>query len=160
MEPCDLPQKWLSQVKGMTLTPIGLAGTCTLGVPRMYDYVVHSRDLEGVLDLYPDLYSSTRPHISLVLQMAKRPRKMMVRKLVGPKEFPIVQYLEQEKKKQAAEEARKREEARRVAEEAKNAARNRGGKNSREQTRLFMSYARGLETTKFARRVKIGRAHV
>ena len=57
----------------------------------------------------------------------------------------------EEREKRAAEEARKREEARRAAEEAKGAAPGGGKGNNDQQTRLFMSYARGKETTKASR---------
>ena len=99
MEPVDLPQNWLRKIGGMVLTPLGLSGTCTLGPPKMYDYVIHSSDLQGALELYPDLYSSTRPHVSLILQMLRRPRKLLARSLVAPKEFPIIEYIQQEKEK-------------------------------------------------------------
>ena len=76
----------------------------------------------------------------------------------------------QERKKRAAEEARKREEARKLAEEARKReearrleveARKREEEAKRVEAdsakplRLFMSYARGNETTKFARKVKV-----
>ena len=68
----------------------------------------------------------------------------------------------QEQKKRAAEEARKQEEARRLAEEARKreeeAKRATVGIEraaaSDQPIRLFLSYARGLETTAFARRIK------
>ena len=76
---------------------------------------------------------------------------------------------EEERKKRAAEEAKKREEARKLVEEARKReearklaeeARKREEEAKREAVdgakpvRLFMSYARGPETTKFARKAK------
>ena len=58
------------------------------------------------------------------------------------------------RKRREAEEAQKRreaEEAQRLAEQQREAQRN---MSSSEQTKLFMSYARGPETTRFARKLK------
>ena len=61
-----------------------------------------------------------------------------------------------EAKKRAAEEARKQEEARKCAAEAKKREEDakRKAADSAQPVKLFMSYARGPETTKFAREAK------
>ena len=80
------------------LTPEGLVGTCTLGKPTMYDYVVHSSFLEGCLELQGDLESTTSPHVSLRLGINRRPRSISALRIWRPKEFPIVELYKQEEK--------------------------------------------------------------
>ena len=92
MEPPALPTKWLLKLGAKVLTPEGMVGTCFQGPPEMYDYVIHSVALEGCLELQGDPTSTSKPHISLILAINRRPRSIHARQQRKPKEFPIIEY--------------------------------------------------------------------
>ena len=89
-EPKEWPPNLAKEMRTELTLPTVTSWTCNQGQMRLLDYSFSSGVIAPTVLITPDWFSPTSPHIGLWGFLTARPQTLLGRKLVPPKEFPLI----------------------------------------------------------------------